>query len=310
MMTNSHAPETFALLHSNNALKGIIIIGMCFSSGGLITSISGNDLLAIVFFITLIAGHSLSFFLYRKGAALASLLLALSITVVAALGSAATGFSDMSITMLVVPAVIFYSSIRFTFRIYALFTGITVIALNSVMLFFPAAQSGLSIDLKGFMFVNSIILSVAVIGRMLSVDLVRTYQPTHSGHPAAEPRSVKGTILIVDDNETILHILEKSLAAEGYKIFPFSSAVALSQWLEGTPASFDLLITDYFLNESDGRIVIEQVRKLLPSVPIILISGYPLNKLSFDSDYYRNVVFLQKPFSSQEMVTTVEHILR
>jgi CheY-like chemotaxis protein len=310
MKNNDHSSTSRPILQSNNALKGIIVIGAAFSTTGAITAIVVQNLITLSFFITITVGYSLAFLLYRKELLTASVLLSLSIIVLAAAGSALLRIADPVIMMMVIPVVLFFSSIPFPFRTFASFSVITIIVMNGVLLWSQPAQEGLSTDIWKMLITNGIAVSAAIIGRLLSNDLLRTSRTEPSFAHSERSRPVKGTILIVDDNEKILDILSKSLAAEGYKIFPFSSALALTHWLANLPESFDLLITDYFLNESDGRIVIEQVRKILPSVPIILISGYPLNKLSFDSDYYSNVVFMQKPFSAQEVIETIERMIR
>lgn len=220
-----------------------------------------------------------------------------------------TGSIDRSIAFMVFPAVLFYSAVRLHRRPFIIFSGCVLLVVNGALIFPWHPLREHSPGTAGIVLLNFVLLSLSAVGRLLQNDLLEGDQSAIIPTRPAPSRSIKGTILIVDDNETILYILNKSLSAEGYKIFPFSSVLALTEWMRNRPESFDLLITDYFLTESDGRIVIEQARKILPSVPIILISGYPLNKLSFDSEYYTNVEFMQKPFSAQDMLEKVERMI-
>jgi CheY-like chemotaxis protein len=221
-----------------------------------------------------------------------------------------SGSTDRSIAFMVFPAVLFFSAIRLHKYPFIIFSGCVLVVVNGAFIFPWHPLQAHSLGTGGIVLLNFILLSFSAVGRLLHNDLLAGDKSVNVPSQPSPSRSIKGTILIVDDNETILDILNKSLSAEGYKIFPFSSVLALTQWMQNPPESFDLLITDYFLTESDGRIVIEQARKILPSVPIILISGYPLNKLSFDSEYYTNVEFMQKPFSAQDMIEKIERMIR
>jgi CheY-like chemotaxis protein len=310
MKTLDRSSESRTYPQSNNALKGIIAIGCICSIAGMISSLYFHDTVSLLFFAVLFLGFCLSFVLYRNDLLLASTMLSLSLLVITAGGSMMTGMTDRSIAFMVLPVVLFFSAIQFHSRPFIIFSAGLFVLMNAALIVSWHPVQSLLLGAGGIVLLNFILLSVAAVGRLLYHE--RSAAPesmTAPVHPVS-PRSYKGTILIVDDNEKILDILDKSLNAEGYKVFPFSSVLALTEWIQNPPERFDLLITDYFLNESDGRIVIEQVRKILPAVPIILISGYPLNKLSFDSEYYRNVTFMQKPFSAQDIIETIERMIQ
>ncbi|WP_138476796.1 hybrid sensor histidine kinase/response regulator [Dyadobacter bucti] len=80
------------------------------------------------------------------------------------------------------------------------------------------------------------------------------------------------SVLIVDDNETNLHILQVQM--EQWKLVPTlaSSAKQALQILEGR-SSFDLVITDQHMPGMDGIGLASVVKRKYPSLPIFLLSS-------------------------------------
>ncbi len=108
-------------------------------------------------------------------------------------------------------------------------------------------------------------------------------------------------ILLVDDNSNGLAARRSVLEELGFSIVTSGSfEEALVAFDNGT---FDLVITDYKLPDSDGLKLIEEVRRRSPAVPIILISGF-IDTLGLDEQRTGADAVIQK--SSNE----VGHLLR
>jgi CheY-like chemotaxis protein len=84
------------------------------------------------------------------------------------------------------------------------------------------------------------------------------------------PRSAR--LLIVDDNTLGLQARKVVLEELGYTV-ETSSAPEEALALVAVQA-YDLVITDYRMPAMNGKQFIDEVRKLRPGVPIILISGF------------------------------------
>jgi CheY-like chemotaxis protein len=80
------------------------------------------------------------------------------------------------------------------------------------------------------------------------------------------------TILLVDDEPTILTVLELLLNKFGYIVIPKSNAEsALFLIREGV--NVDLIITDYRMPGMNGVEFIRVLRRILPSVPVLMLTG-------------------------------------
>ena len=81
------------------------------------------------------------------------------------------------------------------------------------------------------------------------------------------------TILLVDDEPAILGYLEDTLSTFGHNVIPKSDAQsALSVIREGT--KLDLVVTDYSMPGMDSHEYFTALKQALPSVPIIILTGY------------------------------------
>jgi two-component system, cell cycle sensor histidine kinase and response regulator CckA len=66
----------------------------------------------------------------------------------------------------------------------------------------------------------------------------------------------------------------------------------------------DLIITDLVMPVMGGRELAERVRQIMPSVKILCTSGYVM-----PSDKQTGTAYLQKPFTSRELLTKVKQTL-
>ena len=112
-------------------------------------------------------------------------------------------------------------------------------------------------------------------------------------------------ILLVDDNANGLAARRAVLNELGHHIVTASSG---SQALEKFAAQdFDVVVTDYKMPRMDGLELIIRLRKLSPTLPLILISGFAdtmgLNEASTGAD-----IVIQK--SNNEVVHLVRAIGR
>jgi CheY-like chemotaxis protein len=115
-------------------------------------------------------------------------------------------------------------------------------------------------------------------------------------------------IYVVDDERIICEMVGSILEPAGYRVQLFNDPrIAAASFAEARPKP-DLLLTDFRMEPMHGMQLIEQCRKLDPSVPTILVSG------QVDEDYVRTHgfkpdLFLRKPFYPAALINLVEGIL-
>ena len=107
------------------------------------------------------------------------------------------------------------------------------------------------------------------------------YFPAHQGaaigapEPAAEvPRGHGEHVLVVDDEEGLARLGQKSLAALGYDAeFTTEPATALAR-VRAEPGRFALVLTDQTMPGMTGLELAGRLREILPGLPVILTTGF------------------------------------
>jgi two-component system, cell cycle sensor histidine kinase and response regulator CckA len=137
----------------------------------------------------------------------------------------------------------------------------------------------------------------------------RVYLPAEkralNERPAA-PQPVTGneTLLLVDDEELLLTLGQTVLSAFGYRVLTANSGRKALEILGRPDTSVDLVITDLIMPAMSGRELIEHIRKMAPNTRILCTSGYVWSGTQEHTSAY-----LQKPFTSQELVAKVQEVL-
>ena len=109
----------------------------------------------------------------------------------------------------------------------------------------------------------------------------------------------KENILIVDDDISILELLQRHLQSWNYHVFKAISVKEAVTILRDT--SIDLLITDLKMPEVDGFELIKFVSEHYPKLPKLIVTGYPSVQGSLAAIKSGVVDYLTKPFTKGEL---------
>ncbi len=88
------------------------------------------------------------------------------------------------------------------------------------------------------------------------------------------PRGQGQTILAVDDETEVLHALEEMLAQLGYEPVGFSDSREALAAARANPRRFDAVVSDEVMSQLTGTQLALELRKLNPTLPIVIASGY------------------------------------
>src|SRR6266446_8247958 len=79
-------------------------------------------------------------------------------------------------------------------------------------------------------------------------------------------------ILVVEDDRVGRNLICEVLRNEGYQIFEVGNGAEALELVYAH--SFDLMITDFVMPKLNGLKLVEQLHRLQPRLPIIVITGY------------------------------------
>lgn len=108
-------------------------------------------------------------------------------------------------------------------------------------------------------------------------------------------------ILIVDDDSSILRMLEFGLKKLGpnYQISTAENMTSALQQIEQNP--IDLIITDYMMPGMTGVDLVRAVRRISPATQVVLMTAYGTNKLRDTTDNLHIDGYLNKPFTMDQI---------
>ncbi|HCL00223.1 MAG TPA: hypothetical protein DHW42_09000 [Candidatus Marinimicrobia bacterium] len=112
------------------------------------------------------------------------------------------------------------------------------------------------------------------------------------------------TILVVDDNESILRVLDIGLREYGYTILMAKNAVEAINITHNKKIKFAII--DICLPDRSGIDLSDEIRKNNPGVIVVFITGYPGIESSIEALRHHAYDYLIKPFKIMQVVAIIE----
>jgi PAS domain S-box-containing protein len=116
---------------------------------------------------------------------------------------------------------------------------------------------------------------------------------------------LKKRILVVDDEPTIIQVIEQAMQFKGYAVHSATAgdeAVRLFR----EEGEFDVVITDLVLPGCSGLELLEQFKKLDPICEVIVLTGFGSNEKAVDALRRGAYDYLKKPTNIDELFIAVE----
>ena len=115
------------------------------------------------------------------------------------------------------------------------------------------------------------------------------------------------TLLIVDDDEDLMHVLSEAASARGYHVNCASSRSAAAAAI--TQRAFDVALVDLALGAESGFDVIRRVREEMPDAEVVVMSASASLVSAIQSYELSAFAFVQKPFEIGQMFATIDRAL-
>ncbi len=126
-----------------------------------------------------------------------------------------------------------------------------------------------------------------------------------------EMETLKGTetILIVEDEESLLELSKEMLENLGYKVLAANGKDQALQLIREYDGSIDLLIIDVVIPEMNGKELSERILDIKPGMKCLFMSGYTADVIARQGILEEGVQFIPKPFSLKDMAAKVREVL-
>jgi CheY-like chemotaxis protein len=122
----------------------------------------------------------------------------------------------------------------------------------------------------------------------------------------------KPLILLVEDEELLRAGVQEMLELQGYEVVTAQNGRSALACISEHPV--DLIITDLVMPQMDGIDFVEQLRKINPDVPVIVVSGSTRNimqRYGIDTIQVPGAnASIPKPFKGADLLAQIQHLLQ
>jgi two-component system cell cycle sensor histidine kinase/response regulator CckA len=118
-----------------------------------------------------------------------------------------------------------------------------------------------------------------------------------------------GTLLVVEDEDSLRRVLVKILEKQGYEVLQASNGADAVQKALAYPGAIDLLLTDVMMPHINGKELADQLKRNRPNLKVIFISGYSDEVLAQQGGLDSSIHLIQKPFELDFLAGQIRTIL-
>jgi PAS domain S-box-containing protein len=130
-----------------------------------------------------------------------------------------------------------------------------------------------------------------------------------SAPPQAEPVPGRETVLLVEDEEMILHMVREALGGVGYRVLTAPNGVEALELVRRFAEPIDLVITDVVMPKMGGRELALQLETLRPGIKVLYSSGYSEDEMPELGGFEASTPFLHKPYTLATLTARVRQTL-
>jgi DNA-binding response OmpR family regulator len=118
----------------------------------------------------------------------------------------------------------------------------------------------------------------------------------------------KVSILVIEDEVLILHVVEEALLDAGFGVVTATSSLKAIQLLDDQQIRFRAIVTDVNLGRGgSGWDVARRAREINPDIGVIYVSGHGAEEWA--SHGLPKSIMVTKPFANAQLITALSSLL-
>ena len=122
------------------------------------------------------------------------------------------------------------------------------------------------------------------------------------------PRGME-TVLVVEDNKSVLEMVCQILKRQGYRAIKAENAAHCIEVAKACNEPIDLLLTDVVMPGMNGKELFKRLTTTQSKLKVIYMSGYTDDTIVYHGILEDEINFIQKPFSVQSLAQKVREVL-
>jgi len=117
------------------------------------------------------------------------------------------------------------------------------------------------------------------------------------------------TILVVEDNHEVRKVTGRILRMQGYRVLEASNPSIAFSTCTQHEGPIHLVMTDVVMPEMNGPDLVKRIISQYPEMKVLYMSGYVKNFISHQGILGKEMDYIQKPFTVNELAKKVREVL-
>ena len=117
------------------------------------------------------------------------------------------------------------------------------------------------------------------------------------------------TVLVVEDEESVRALACRILRERGYVVIEAADGIEALRLAENHAGQLHLILTDIVMPGMSGKNLVSNLETARPGIKSLYMSGYTEGTIVHQGVLDSNVAFIQKPFTSKDLVRKVREVI-
>jgi len=117
------------------------------------------------------------------------------------------------------------------------------------------------------------------------------------------------TILIVEDDASVLNLSKGMLEKLGYAVFAVNHTDDALSLVSDDEKKIDLLMTDVVMPDMNGKELAKRINDIRPNIKCLYMSGYTANVIAHHGILDKNIHFIAKPFNLRDLAAKLREVI-
>lgn len=145
--------------------------------------------------------------------------------------------------------------------------------------------------------------------RVLFPSAKKVLRDHGDGNTPRQKRTASGTILLVDDEDTIRSVGRRMLERAGFTVLVACDGFEAIEVVKSSGGEIAAVLLDLTMPRMDGETAFRQMREIIPGLRVLLTSGYSEQEIMARFAGQGHVGFIQKPYKQTELIEKLRVVL-
>ena len=134
--------------------------------------------------------------------------------------------------------------------------------------------------------------------------------PEEEKEPDEEIKGGSESILLVDDEASLVNLNHQRLERLGYDVKSTTKPVEALEWFKANPDQFDVIITDMTMPRMTGDRLTSEILAIRPNMRVIICSGYSERMSEKKAETLGMCKYLEKPIDIRNLAAVLREALQ